>query len=449
MPKQTKNNCVTCVDCEIYFDLNKYGFQEYQSESHANKVYYRCLSCVEILENKNKNYVTDEKIGNKKKVKCFSANGGMYNLNEIMSIEQVKTENILENKMEINTRLTEKQIARIARIRNERKEKLNKKCGVCGETDDDYWTRDGVAHCEKCNTKWCADWEKADAIEESDDDEEEEEEEKCEQCGKTEQDCIDDGMMFDTGCLSVYAVDNRLLCPDCVPSDDTDEEEEEEEKQDECCGCHNKFFWRLLNYSSDDKGTLYCDDCMPEDCDSDDEEEEEEESDCCKNCEKPFNHPTKRNNELCDCVYNEDIIYTLDEWSKKCVKDNSASITQYFITNKIVMTTNNGRDKKEIPFIPFREFLLDVWNGLVTIDPQRCQSRFNDLISDLLLREIRILPREMKLACIDVAEGLINEIQDGFKKQKEQREKPKQKVNDPCACNSGKKYKKCCGNVNK
>jgi len=276
-----------------------------------------------------------------------------------------------------------------------------------------------------------------------------EEEEKCEQCGKTEQDCIDDGMMFDTGCLSVYAVDNRLLCPDCVPSDDTDEEEEEEEKQDECCGCHNKFFWRLLNYSSDDKGTLYCDDCMPEDCDSDDEEEEEEESDCCKNCEKPFNHPTKRNNELCDCVYNEDIIYTLDEWSKKCVKDNSASITQYFITNKIVMTTNNGRDKKEIPFIPFREFLLDVWNGLVTIDPQRCQSRFNDLISDLLLREIRILPREMKLACIDVAEGLINEIQDGFKKQKEQREKPKQKVNDPCACNSGKKYKKCCGNVNK
>jgi hypothetical protein len=31
-------------------------------------------------------------------------------------------------------------------------------------------------------------------------------------------------MMFDTGCLSIYAVDNRLLCPDCIPSFDNDDD---------------------------------------------------------------------------------------------------------------------------------------------------------------------------------------------------------------------------------
>lgn len=119
--------------------------------------------------------------------------------------------------------------------------------------------------------------------------------------------------------------------------------------------------------------------------------------------------------------------------------------THYFIKDNIVMTTNNGYDKKEIPFIPLREFLLDVWNGLATIDPQRCQSRFNDLVSDLLLKEIGILPRDLKNAGLDVVEKLLNEIQAGFKKQKKEREAPKQKVNEPCACKSGKKYKKCCG----
>jgi len=48
-------------------------------------------------------------------------------------------------------------------------------------------------------------------------------EDKCEQCGKTEEDCITEGMMFDTGCLSIYALDNRLLCPDCIPNDDDDD----------------------------------------------------------------------------------------------------------------------------------------------------------------------------------------------------------------------------------
>jgi len=50
------------------------------------------------------------------------------------------------------------------------------------------------------------------------------EEEECEQCGKTEKDCITEGMMFDTCCLSIYAVDNRLLCPDCIPSFDDDDD---------------------------------------------------------------------------------------------------------------------------------------------------------------------------------------------------------------------------------
>jgi hypothetical protein len=48
-------------------------------------------------------------------------------------------------------------------------------------------------------------------------------EDKCEKCGKTEEDCITEGMMFDTGCLSIYALDNRLLCPDCIPNDDDDD----------------------------------------------------------------------------------------------------------------------------------------------------------------------------------------------------------------------------------
>jgi hypothetical protein len=60
-----------------------------------------------------------------------------------------------------------------------------------------------------------------------------------------------------------------------IESDSEEESDEEaEDKQDECCGCNEKFYWRSLNYSSDDKGTLYCDDCMPE---SDSEEESDEE----------------------------------------------------------------------------------------------------------------------------------------------------------------------------
>jgi hypothetical protein len=52
--------------------------------------------------------------------------------------------------------------------------------------------------------------------------------EKCEKCEKTEEDLINEGMMFETGCLSIYAVNNKLLCPDCIPND---EEEDDDEKK--------------------------------------------------------------------------------------------------------------------------------------------------------------------------------------------------------------------------
>lgn len=59
-----------------------------------------------------------------------------------------------------------------------------------------------------------------------------------------------------------------------IESDSEEESDEEaEDKQDICCGCKNMFYWRMLNYSSDDKGTLFCDDCMPE---SDDEDSDDE-----------------------------------------------------------------------------------------------------------------------------------------------------------------------------
>lgn len=69
----------------------------------------------------------------------------------------------------------------------------------------------------------------------------------------------------------VEKVEKKKPIPFIIESDSEEESDEEsDEKQDECCGCGEKFYWRMLNYSSDDKGTLYCDDCMPE---SDDEEE--------------------------------------------------------------------------------------------------------------------------------------------------------------------------------
>jgi len=45
-----KDHTVTCVGCDIHFDLNVYGFQEYQCEENWMKVYYRCMPCVEQFE---------------------------------------------------------------------------------------------------------------------------------------------------------------------------------------------------------------------------------------------------------------------------------------------------------------------------------------------------------------------------------------------------------------
>ena len=72
-------------------------------------------------------------------------------------------------------------------------------------------------------------------------------------------------------CYKCFVGDCAITACDCM-----DEDEDNEEKKDECCGCHKQFYWRLLNYSSDDNGTLFCDDCMPEDSDNEDSEEEDE-----------------------------------------------------------------------------------------------------------------------------------------------------------------------------
>ena len=131
-------------------------------------------------------------------------------------------------------------------------------------------------------------------------------------------------------------------------------------------------------------------------------------------------------------------------------------MTMYFVTNGVVMTTNNGSDNKQIPHIPLREFLTDVWNGLATINPKGCHSQFNDCVSDMLLKEIRFLPRELKLAAMKVCADFVIDIQAAERNVRTNPEnigktikvelKPadKQKVNDPCSCGSGKKYKKCC-----
>jgi hypothetical protein len=128
----------------------------------------------------------------------------------------------------------------------------------------------------------------------------------------------------------------------------------------------------------------------------------------------------------------------------------------YFMSKGVVMTTNNGYDKNETPFIPLREFLTDVWNGLAKINPKDCKTKFNDLVSDMLLKEISMLPREMKLAGMKVCGDFVDELQSAFAKARmdpsnngktievELKSSDKQKVNELCKCGSGKKYKKCC-----
>jgi len=71
--------------------------------------------------------------------------------------------------------------------------------------------------------------------------------EKCEECGKTEQDCLDQGLDFATGNLSEYY--GKIMCPDCVYDAENDDYSDDEsvcpdcDLPDEececlrCCGC--------------------------------------------------------------------------------------------------------------------------------------------------------------------------------------------------------------------
>jgi len=101
--------------------------------------------------------------------------------------------------------------------------KVKRKCGIdiCNDCFEVNKTSDGGCLLPLSHRVCCPRGEGCDEPELVD-----EEEDKCEQCGKTEEDCITEGMLFDTGCLSIYAVDNRLLCPDCIPSFNNDDDDD-------------------------------------------------------------------------------------------------------------------------------------------------------------------------------------------------------------------------------
>ncbi len=62
------------------------------------------------------------------------------------------------------------------------------------------------------------------------------------------------------------------------------------------------------------------------------------------------------------------------------------------------MTTNNGNDYKKNPHISFIEYLNDVWNGINQMDlPEKQKKEFFDqCVADVLNKEIRLLPTELK-----------------------------------------------------
>ena len=101
--------------------------------------------------------------------------------------------------------------------------KVKRECGfdICNDCFEVNKTSDGGCLLPLSHRVCCPRGEGCEEPELVDD-----EEDKCEQCGKTEEDCITEGMLFDTGCLSIYAVDNRLLCPDCIPSFNNDDDDD-------------------------------------------------------------------------------------------------------------------------------------------------------------------------------------------------------------------------------
>ena len=54
----------------------------------------------------------------------------------------------------------------------------------------------------------------------------------CDECGRTEQDCINNGL--EPGCLTMDCFTGRILCCDCVSSDDEDNEDNDDDKMDVC-----------------------------------------------------------------------------------------------------------------------------------------------------------------------------------------------------------------------
>ena len=143
--------------------------------------------------------------------------------------EEIKMsdEEVLSSEVEYLEAIREKQVAWTSEIVpcvfcSKDTAKVKRKCGfdICNDCFEVNKTSDGgcllpLSH-QVC-------WPRGELVDD--------EEDKCEQCGKTEEDCITEGMLFDTGCLSIYAVDNRLLCPDCIPSFDNDDDDDDDPKQ--------------------------------------------------------------------------------------------------------------------------------------------------------------------------------------------------------------------------
>ena len=137
--------------------------------------------------------------------------------------EEIKMsdEEVLSSEVEYLEAIREKQVAWTSEIVpcvfcSKDTAKVKRKCGfdICNDCFEVNKTSDGgcllpLSH-QVC-------WPRGELVDD--------EEDKCEQCGKTEEDCITEGMLFDTGCLSIYAVDNRLLCPDCIPSFNNDDDD--------------------------------------------------------------------------------------------------------------------------------------------------------------------------------------------------------------------------------
>lgn len=88
----------------------------------------------------------------------------------------------------------------------------------------------------------------------------------------------------------------------------------------------------------------------------------------------------------------------------------------YFLQNDTIYTTNNGFDKATVPFIPLREFLVDVWNGFAVIDPKNCQKKFEAHLMDMMNKEIYMLPHNLRVVACDVVQKMIENLKADQKK---------------------------------